>query len=300
MHTASDPEEDQAAGCRNNIGGTMVVKETLALHHPVSEVRNSTLSTHTPIESSATSLTRQAPVDFMAIERGQFLRLGFSLDTTSTVLVSRKPTTTWIYNTVWKTFYRWCRCKAVNMIEPLVKSAILSRWFIFWFKTSKSTQVSHCALICLVGRTGTICAPSYFRWGNIAKSSTGNYLVLTALTKPSFELREVALKRVCLKTIFLVALTLARRISEMGGLSSNPNICIFYKDKLFFSWIQHSNQKYPINSTETKKSICHPVLMAPHRKTSAHVGCQKSLKSFLIRTQHIRSEFLFINIHLPN
>lgn len=52
--------------------------------------------------------------------------------------------------------------------------------------------------------------------------------------KPPFEpLQEVDLKWVQVKTIFLVAITSARRISEVGALSCHPNLCSFHKDKVY-------------------------------------------------------------------
>lgn len=57
--------------------------------------------------------------------------------------------------------------------------------------------------------------------------------VLRALTKPPFEpIREVDLTWVQLKSIFLVAITSVRRISELGELSCLPNFCTFHKDKV--------------------------------------------------------------------
>lgn len=58
-------------------------------------------------------------------------------------------------------------------------------------------------------------------------------VVLHALTKSPFEpLQDVGLKRVRLKTIFLVVITSARRISELEALACHPNWCTFHEDKV--------------------------------------------------------------------
>lgn len=55
--------------------------------------------------------------------------------------------------------------------------------------------------------------------------------VLNSLTGPLFEpLVTLPLKELTLKTLFLVTITSARRVSELGALSVNPNLCIFQED----------------------------------------------------------------------
>lgn len=49
----------------------------------------------------------------------------------------------------------------------------------------------------------------------------------------SFELKAtVGIKELSLKTIFLVVVTSARRVSELGALSTNPNVCIFHSARV--------------------------------------------------------------------
>lgn len=49
----------------------------------------------------------------------------------------------------------------------------------------------------------------------------------------SFEvMATVGIKELSLKMIFLVAVTLARRVSKLGALSTNPNLCIFHSDRV--------------------------------------------------------------------
>lgn len=55
------------------------------------------------------------------------------------------------------------------------------------------------------------------------------HTVLQALMGPPFEpIRDVDLKWVQLKTIFLVAITSAPRVSELGALSCRSDLCIFH------------------------------------------------------------------------
>lgn len=51
------------------------------------------------------------------------------------------------------------------------------------------------------------------------------HLVLNALTRPPFEpLATVPFKILSVKTLFLVAVTSARRVSELGALSVHPDL----------------------------------------------------------------------------
>lgn len=59
------------------------------------------------------------------------------------------------------------------------------------------------------------------------------HLVLKALMGAPFEpLASVSVRFVTLKTIFLVAITSARQVSELGSPSVNLNLCVFHDDKV--------------------------------------------------------------------
>lgn len=57
--------------------------------------------------------------------------------------------------------------------------------------------------------------------------------VLSALMGPPFEpMAKIALKKLTVKTLLLVAITSARQVSELGALLVSPNLCIFHKDRV--------------------------------------------------------------------
>lgn len=58
-------------------------------------------------------------------------------------------------------------------------------------------------------------------------------VVLNALTVHPFKpVRDIYLKLLHMKTIFLIDITSARRVSEIGALSSDPRLCVFQKVKV--------------------------------------------------------------------
>lgn len=83
---------------------------------------------------------------------------------------------------------------------------------------------------------------------------------------PPFEpMNQVDLKWVKLKTIFLVAITSARRVSELGALSSRSDLCEFHRDKV----------------------VLRPdPTFRPKIASTFHMGLDISLPSFCPRPQH--------------
>lgn len=131
------------------------------------------------------------------------------------------------------------------------------------------------------------------------------HTILNALTRSPFKpLCEVGLKWLRMKTIFLMAITLTRRISKLGALSHRPDLCIFHKDKV----VPHTDPSFtPKVSSRFHRSqeICLPSF-CPSPKTSSGekwyiLDMHRSLKAFPLRTETFRKmDFLFINISPPN
>lgn len=59
------------------------------------------------------------------------------------------------------------------------------------------------------------------------------HLGLKAMMGAPFEpITSVSIRFMTLKTIFLIAMTSVRRVSELGSLSINPHLCVFHKNKV--------------------------------------------------------------------
>lgn len=58
-------------------------------------------------------------------------------------------------------------------------------------------------------------------------------LVLNAIKGNTFEpLATVSLKALTFKVLFLVAVTWAKRVSELGSLPVSSSLCVFHKDRV--------------------------------------------------------------------
>lgn len=146
----------------------------------------------------------------------------------------------------------------------------------------------------------------WFLWGAILKNppmlhrfpSWNLHTVFSALIRLPFEpIQEIPLKWLRLKTIFLAALTSARRISELGALSVRSDLYIFHKDTVTL-WPFTQGQFH------RTQEIC-LLLFCPCPKHSKEIlwyklGIHTTLKAFLIRMETIpKSKVCFINIAHP-
>lgn len=175
--------------------------------------------------------------------------LGLSQDVTATILASKRDSTVRIYNSTWKMFNRWCSCRALDPL--MVSHKIVLDFLQDWLKAKLrlATLKHQVAVLDLVlsvhgGRTmARHLLVQKFLKGAVTISCRQKHrfptwkfqVVLHTLTKSPFEpLHDTGLKWVRLKTIFLVAITSARRTSKLGTLSCHSNLCSFHNDKVVF------------------------------------------------------------------
>lgn len=185
--------------------------------------------------------------DRLEIERRSLLSEGLSPKVASTILASRKGSTIRIYNATWKAFCRWCQRKAVESLRPTVADVLgfLQDGLDSGLRpaTLRKQVAALASVVPMIdglplGRHRHI---SRFLRGAALQNPPQSHrfptwrlhVVLSALTKPPFEpMSEVQLKWLRMKTVFLVAVTSAHRISELGALSVRKDLCIFHKDKV--------------------------------------------------------------------
>lgn len=87
---------------------------------------------------------------------------------------------------------------------------------------------AHPHIKCILGGAALLNPPVVHRF-----PSWDPHVVFQGLMVPPFEpLAKVSLKHLTFNTLFLVAITSARRVSKVGALSVNPNLCIFHKDRV--------------------------------------------------------------------
>lgn len=188
-----------------------------------------------------------APVDRLAIERSILRKDLFSPRVIRTIQAARRPSTERIYGSTWRAFDSWCNSRGFNPIQATVPQVLdflqagLDRGLA---PNTIRRQVSAISSVLLCGRNQSLTHHPMVRQflkgaSNLRPPTVHRYpswdlhRVLDALTGAPFEpLQTVSLKFLTLKVAFLVAITSARRISELQALSAREDLCVFHQDRV--------------------------------------------------------------------
>lgn len=113
-------------------------------------------------------------------------------------------------------------------------------------------------------------------------------------------MKEVYLKWVRQKTVFLVAITSALRVSELGALSCRSDLCVFYRDKVVMRtdliFQPKIASKFHMDLEIALPSFC-PRPQGPQEQKWRTLEVGRALKFYLARTESIQNtDSLFKNI----
>ncbi|XP_044137194.1 uncharacterized protein LOC122928435 isoform X1 [Bufo gargarizans] len=178
------------------------------------------------------------------IERVYLIRKGFSEALTSTMLSSRKRVTNTIYARIWKRFLSFSGIDTEVWPEKISTRQVLEflqrGLSLGLAKSTLKVQVS--ALSALSGRSLAMdpWVVRFFRAVDRVAPVRGPRfppwdlnLVLKALTSPPFEpMVESSIRNLTLKLVMLIALTSARRVSELQAVSINPPFMSIREDRV--------------------------------------------------------------------
>ena len=224
---------------------TLLAQKGLVFDCPstVSQTCFSAPSSSRPTASrySLSSRSGKAKAHRLVSEEQLLKRKGFSDALIATLLSSRKKVTRNIYAKVWKTYNTWCESKdqkldsIVSILEFLQEGAgkglavSTLKVQVTALGVFLERPISSESLIIRFFRALTRSRPvpirSFPKWDLS--------VVLQAFTKEPFEpLETVTLKNLTLKTVFLVAITSARRISELHALSAIEPFLSIYPDRI--------------------------------------------------------------------
>lgn len=113
-----------------------------------------------------------------------------------------------IYNTMWSTFVRWCQTAS---IDPMGASALQVLEFL---QDDLDRGLSHNTICLQVAALSTVLV------------GEGH---LSQLSKGSSKGWLVSMQLLMLKVVFLIVITSARHISELGALCSRADLCVFHQ-----------------------------------------------------------------------
>ncbi|XP_073429809.1 uncharacterized protein [Dendrobates tinctorius] len=240
----SSNSEDQRRQSKNNLNSTVLAKKTVVFV-AADYVNNRSLD---PSDCQSTlprplfpPSSAQLALDGVEFERQLLRTRGFSESLITTLLQSRKQSTTQIYTRIWKKFLQFhtvphtAEVPIIPILEFLQKGKDLGL-------AVNTLRVQISALGALYGHniagnkwiTRFITACERIAPIHIPSVPTWDLnLVLDALTVDPFEpIDTIPFKYLALKMALLVSLTSARRVGDIQALSIDPPFFQEYQDRL--------------------------------------------------------------------
>ncbi|XP_058020623.1 uncharacterized protein LOC131188944 [Ahaetulla prasina] len=255
-----------------------------------------------------------APVDRLALERGAMRRDNMPARLIQTMLASRRPSTERIYSASWQAFCSWCQRAGVSPLrvsilhileflqEGLDKGLAPNtlRRQVAAISTVLScdplTSLSqHPSIRRFFKGAKNLCPPVVHRYPTWDLS-----LVLNSLTGPPYEpLRSTSLRLLTCKVAFLVAITSARRISELAALSVRSDLCVFHPDRVVLrldpSFIPKVNSVFHRMQELNLPNFCPRPVHGLERHWHT-LDVRRALRIYIKRTAELRrTESLFVS-----
>ncbi|XP_041432126.1 uncharacterized protein LOC121397925 isoform X1 [Xenopus laevis] len=280
-----------------------------ALETPINcgSVANPTLQGPPTSGFSETSQSSEFQASGLEIERRILKEYGCSDSVIETLVRARKSNTNSKYHKVWRTFSSWAMSK---LLDPLTPSVAVILEFL------QEGLQKGLSLSTLKGQVSALSAVLGKRWSKeplIERFFQGVKrirpptrplfpswdlpLVLRALSAEPFEpLEQISLWLLTLKTFFLVAITSARRISELQALSVDPPYTIFHEKKVHLRPVLNFLPK-----VVSKFHINEPIVLPSFENLTASqekdlsLDVKRCLEIYIKRTESFRkSRMLFI------
>ncbi|XP_018102911.1 uncharacterized protein LOC108708574 [Xenopus laevis] len=245
-------KEDQAITSHGNRDSPPLAQKDVVLgpsrdvHSPAHSVNGQRRSAPSGSHSSPQSVT----LIFFFLQDGPplFPLQGIAEDVIATMLRSLKSTSSKAYRRVWRTYWNWCRETHANLEhESSIMDCNIPRLLSFLQRglqlglklSSLKVQVSALSVL-LQSRLALEELIRTFLQGvpHITppfRSPTAGWdlnIILEALLHPPFEpLGTISEEWLTRKVVFLVAISSARRVSEIIALSCDPSFLVFHRDK---------------------------------------------------------------------
>ena len=305
--------ENQRRGSRGSTGSGSPLAQPAMVHPSPSDGEDSTTplragdnaaDTETPRERHAVSpRPRDSKIGSLETERQAWQQAGFSEAVINTAMAAKRASTRSVYDSRWRCFVSWCQRRDLDPVTAPV-TRILDYLQSLSEKLAVNTIKGHLTAISSrhervrIGRkrrTRVARASSVRTWmrgqelsnpaPRILVPSWNLEVVLSALKKPPYyPLNQCSLKHLTWRTVFLVALTSARRASEIhainedslvwGSTSVTAFVNIDFLPKVATQW--HCNQPMELPAMhrdadqELRKLCVRSSLNAYWRATKVH------------------------------
>uniref|UniRef100_A0A803JI75 Tyr recombinase domain-containing protein n=1 Tax=Xenopus tropicalis TaxID=8364 RepID=A0A803JI75_XENTR len=311
--SAQSHQEDQGRFQPGDPSGPLLAQKGLVLRAGSSQ-QGRTLE---PSPGSRPSLPRPDPppgpgipeFDGLALESLVLQRKGFSPEVIRTMMAARRPVSSRTYHRVWRIFKDWCDTEGYSFQTfslPRLLSFLQSGLSKGLSLGSLKSQISALSVL-FQRRLATLPDIATFLQGVSRLRPPFRdpippwdlNLVLTVLQGPPFEpLGSIPLAWLTWKTVFLLAISSARRVSEISALSHLQPYLVFHEDRAVLrtlpSFVPKVGSSFHINQDITIPSFCSKP-SSPKEVALHALDPVRALKFYLHRTKDIRqSSALFI------
>uniref|UniRef100_A0A803JUY8 Tyr recombinase domain-containing protein n=1 Tax=Xenopus tropicalis TaxID=8364 RepID=A0A803JUY8_XENTR len=310
--TACLAEDNQRTG-HSNPRCAAVAQEILVLKSSRTIIRTSNTAPSIPTASvpgpSIPPQTSSLHLNGMALEASVLRQKGFSEEVIMTMIRARKPVTSKIYHRVWECYRRWCEDREFSFIEfrlPRILQFLQAGLQKGLRLGSLKTQISALSIL-FQERIALSDDVRTFLQGVARISPPFRHpippwdlnLVLNALLDSPFEpLSEVGVEMITWKTVFLVAIASARRVSELGALSCSEPFLVFHEDRAVLrttpGFLPKVVSNFHINTEIVLPSFCNRP--KNDKETRLHrLDVVRALKTYIARTRSFRrTDSLFV------
>ncbi|XP_068113791.1 uncharacterized protein [Hyperolius riggenbachi] len=208
--------------------------------------------------------------DGVAFKRARLLASGCTSSVVNTLLKSKKPSTSASYNRVWKTFNEFANAANFQVSNMKVTDLLSFLQKGLELKLSYSTLRRHVSAISSISGISWSSDPlikQLFRAAIKLKPPIRPRfpkwdlpLVLNFLSESKdWQNDSASIQNLSKKTVFLVAITSGRRVSELQALSHKDPFLVFYEDRLVLHPVQSFLPKvtsiFPLNQEWTLPSF---------------------------------------------
>lgn len=255
-----------------------------------------------------------APADRLAFERQSLSRINYPPEVIDIMQASRRASTNRIYDATWRAFCSWCGESGLDPASVTIPDILrFLRVGLLKGLTPNTLRRQVAALSSVLscgGLTSLACHPGVRQFlrgaSNIRPPVVHRYptwdltKVLQALTREPFEpLRDSSLRFLSLKVAFLVAITSARRISELAALSARPDLCVFHSNRVVLrldpSFLPKVNSWFHRAQELVLPDFCPNPAHALERQWRT-LDVRRALRIYLKRTSPFRrTESLFVS-----
>ncbi|KAM9319596.1 bromodomain and WD repeat-containing protein 1 [Gastrophryne carolinensis] len=250
-------------------------------------------SRHSTTKVNSSSKLEDSSVNSMDIEGELLKRKGLSRRVIETLLDSRKATTRRIYAKVWKKFSSFCEVK--NLKEKDIASVL--EFLQEGFEKGLAVSTLKAQALCDISFPRT--RPATFKGFPTWDLS----IVLKGLLEPPFEpLEEVPEKWLSMKVCFLIAITSARRVSELQALSIKEPYCAILPDKIVLRPNPMFLPKVPTSSNRSQEIVLPTLPNAAGREEDLSLlDVRRALIIYLERSKEWRlAEQIFVTFSGKN